>query len=36
MTAILSRAAFDAAATFVREQGRPLDAALLDHRLGKG
>jgi hypothetical protein len=36
MTAIMSRAAFEAAVCFVREQGRPLDAALLDHRLGNG
>lgn len=36
MSAILSRACFEAAVSYVRERGRPLDAALLDHTLGRG
>src|SRR5580698_3617316 len=32
----LSRAQFDAACGFVEANGRPLDAALLRHRLGRG
>jgi len=34
--AFLPRERFDAALAFVRQNGRPLDAALLDHALGEG
>jgi len=36
MAHTLSRARFDAACGFVEANGRPLDAALLRHRLGRG
>ncbi len=36
MTRLLTRARFAAAETFVRDQGRPLDAALLALTLGRG
>jgi hypothetical protein len=36
MASLLSKARFAAAAAFVREKGRPLDAALLDLALGRG
>jgi len=36
MTSLLSKARFAAADAFVREKGRPLDAALLDLTLGRG